>query len=320
MQSFQTSCNQEVSLSINYRCQNLTAILAFDSAVVSDPPFEAVIHAASPYHFKADTQEAIDQLIDTAVNGTIGILKAVKSKAPSVRRMVVTSSFAAIVDPGKPVTHQYSEKDWDPVTREQASEGPLTAYRASKTLAERSAWDFVEKEKPNFTLSTVSFPCPFPPHLLTHMQCNPPLVLGPIVHYLNSLENINTSNQRIRDLMTGASKEKLGPSGNHLWVDVRDIALAHVLAVEKPEAAGKRFFITNGNFCNREIRDIIEEEFPEYKDRLPTGDAVKPGDYPAAGVHGWDNTQSKEVLGLEYRPFKQCIIDTVKSLQPLLKD
>lgn len=123
----------------------------------------------------------------------------------------------------------------------------------------------------------------------------------------------------MRDLMTGASKEKLGPTGNHLWVDVRDIALAHVLAVEKDEAAGKRFFITKGNFCNREIVDIIDEEFPEYRDRLPRGEALKTGDWPAAGVHGWDNTQSVQVLGVTYRPFKECVVDTVKSLQPLLK-
>jgi nucleoside-diphosphate-sugar epimerase len=124
---------------------------------------------------------------------------------------------------------------------------------------------------------------------------------------------------RIRDLITGASKEKLGPTGNYLFVDVRDIALAHVLAVEKPEAAGKRFFITNGNFCNREIVDIVKEEFPEYRELLPTGDAVKPGDWPEEGVPGWINTQSLEVLGVTYRPLKESIIDTVKSLQPLLK-
>ena len=129
---------------------------AYDAAVVSSPPFEAVIYAASPYHFNARTEAEIDDLITTAINGTTGILQAVKAKAPSVRRMVVTSSFAAIVDPNKPVTYTYSERDWDPITREEASTGGgLTAYRCSKTLAERAAWDFIEKEKPNFTLTTV---------------------------------------------------------------------------------------------------------------------------------------------------------------------
>ena len=116
---------------------------AFDDAVVSSPALEAVIHTASPYHFQAKTEEAIKELITTAVNGTTGILKAVKAHAPTVNRVVVTSSFAAIVDPKKPLSYKYSESDWDPVTEEEARENPLTAYRASKTFAEKAAWDFV---------------------------------------------------------------------------------------------------------------------------------------------------------------------------------
>ena len=157
----------------------------------------------------------------------------------------------------------------------------------------------MDKEKPNFTLAT----------------CNPPLVLGPIVHYLNSLDAVNTSNQRTRNLMTGASKSACPPTGNFLWVDVRDIALAHTLAVEKPEAGGKRFFIVAGHFCNKEIAEIISEEFPELRDRLPSGEALKPGDYPEKGTSGFDNSRSVEVLGMKYRALRECIVDTVKSLQ-----
>lgn len=153
---FQTFRSLEVRRCVYPKGCVLTSPSAYDEAVVSKSPFEAVIHAASPYHFKASTPEAINDLITTAVNGTVGILEAVKAKAPSVKQIVVTSSFAAIVDPKKPVTYKYSEKDWDPVTPDEALEGPLTAYRASKTFAERAAWDFVAKEKPNFSLTTVS--------------------------------------------------------------------------------------------------------------------------------------------------------------------
>jgi nucleoside-diphosphate-sugar epimerase len=123
----------------------------------------------------------------------------------------------------------------------------------------------------------------------------------------------------MREMMTGGWKQKLGPTGNYLWVDVRDIAEAHVLAMEKQEAAGKRFFITNGNFCNAEVANIIGEEFPEYRENLPTGDGVKPGDWPPEGVPGWDNTQSVQILGLKYRGLRESVVDTVKSLQPLLQ-
>jgi nucleoside-diphosphate-sugar epimerase len=54
--------------------------------------------------------------------------------------------------------HTYSEEDWNPMTREDADESPMMGYRASKTFAEKAAWDFVEKEKPNFTLATINPP------------------------------------------------------------------------------------------------------------------------------------------------------------------
>lgn len=92
-------------------------------------------------------------LLDPAVNGTKGLLSAVKKNAPSVTRVVLTSSFAAILDAAKGTdpSNTYSEKDWNPVTEEEAEINPAFGYRASKTFAEKAAWDFVEKEKPNFT-------------------------------------------------------------------------------------------------------------------------------------------------------------------------
>jgi nucleoside-diphosphate-sugar epimerase len=106
-------------------------------------------------------------LLDPAVIGTTGVLKSIKKSAPSVKHVVITSSFASIVDPGKGFWpgHIYSEDDWNPITLEEAKESPTAGYRASKTFAEKAAWDFVEKEKPNFSLSTI----------------NPPMVFGPIV-------------------------------------------------------------------------------------------------------------------------------------------
>jgi len=271
---------------------------AFDKAVISEPPFEAVIHTASPFHFNVtDVQK---ELLDPAIIGTTGILKSIKKSAPSVKRVVITSSFASIVDgtKGSRPDHTYSEADWNPITKEQAIENPSNGYRASKTFAERAAWEFVEKEKPNFTIATI----------------NPPLVLGPIVHYLNSLDSLNTSNQRIRDIVQGKAKDEIPETGTFLWVDVRDVALAHVLAAEKEEAANKRFFVVTGYFSNKEIAQIVAKEYPQYKDGLPTKDTPG-GDYPKGGVYKFDNSRSKEVLGLTYRSLEESIKDTVKSFQ-----
>ncbi|KAI0469622.1 3-beta hydroxysteroid dehydrogenase/isomerase family protein [Xylaria cf. heliscus] len=275
---------------------------AFDSAVVSDPPFEAAIHCASPYHFNAKTHEEIDKLITTAVEGTTGILKAIKAHAPTVTRVVLTSSYAAMVDYGKPLTHVYSEADWNPITREQAFSSAPFAYLGSKTFAEKAAWAFVETEQPDFALTTI----------------NPPMVYGPVIHSLASLDAINTSNARFVSLLRGGPSTPCPPTVNYLFVDVRDLALAHVLALEKPEAAGQRFLVTAGNYSNAEIAQVIGEEYPEYRDRMPIGEALKPGERPATGVNGYDNRKSIEVLGLEYRALREAVIGVVESIKGML--
>lgn len=271
---------------------------AFDKAIVSDPPFEAVIHTASPFHFNVtDVQK---ELLDPAVIGTTGILKSIKKSAPSVKSVVITSSFAAIINPDKGnwPEHTYTEADWNPITHEEAVKSPVTGYRGSKTFAEKAAWEFVEKEKPNFTLSTIC----------------PPLVFGPVVHYLNSLDSLNTSNQRIRDLLQGKGKEEIAPTGTYLWIDVRDLATLHVLAAEKREAANKRFFVTAGEFSNKEVAEIIRKNFPKYKDELPT-EKTPGGGLPEGGVYKSDASRSLHLLGKPFNSLERCVVDTVKSLQ-----
>ena len=64
---------------------------------------------------------------------------------------------------------------------------------------------------------------------------------------------------------------------------------------------------------------MVRKAFPKYEERMPEGEALKSGDWPEAGVHGWDNSQSIEVLGVQYRSFEECIVDTVHSLLPFLE-
>lgn len=272
---------------------------AFEDAVKSSPPFEAVIHTASPFHFNVtDVQK---QLLDPAIIGTTGILKSIKKHAPTVKRVVITSSFASILNPFNifDPSHTYSEADWSPLKHEDAFGTVANGYRASKLFAERAAWEFVEKEKPDFDICTMC----------------PPLVFGPIVHYLNSLSGLNTSNERFRDLIQGKFKgQDIPPSGVHIWIDVRDLAEAHVKGMELAEAGGERFFVTAGFFNNREIVETIRKNFPQYKDQLPAENA-KGGDYPEGGIFKIDNSRVQQVLGLKFTSIQQCVIDTVKSLQ-----
>lgn len=164
------------------------------------------------------------------------------------------------------------------------------AYRESKKFAEVAAWDFVEKEKPNFTLTTL----------------NPPMVFGPVLQRFNSLGAINTSNKRFLGMVQGKFKgEQTGPT---LWVDVRDLAEAHVLAIETPEAAGKRFFITAGSASEKEVGKIIQKNFQEIADSIQSGLNEKQMTF------GADTRCSREELGLTYRSLESCVVDLVKSL------
>lgn len=291
--------------------------------VVKIPGLEVVLHTASPFHFKismfdghaqfssrntdkapADPQK---DLIDPAVNGTTGILKAIAKSAPTVKRVVVTSSFAAILDASKlsdPNT-TFNEKSWNPVKISEIHENPGVAYRASKTLAEKAAWEFVKESGAKFDLVTV----------------NPPLVFGPVVHHLASLDSINTSNQRIVGLVQGKWKtddKTLPDTGTFAWVDVRDVAEAHVDAFEKPPLGGHRLFTTAGYFCNKDVLGIVRKNFPELKDKLPAED-TKGGELPPKDkLFVIDNAETTKALGVQWRPLETTIVDTVKSLQPFL--
>ena len=86
--------------------------------------------------------------------------------------------------------------------------------------------------------------------------------------------------------------------------------------MEVEQAGGKRFFITAGHFSNNEIVEIIREAHPELKDKLPVKDA-EGGRYPEDGVYNYDNSRSKEVLGVKYRSLKESVLDTVKTLREI---
>ncbi|KAG9118550.1 methylglyoxal reductase (NADPH-dependent) gre2, partial [Ceratobasidium sp. 392] len=217
---------------------------AFDEAVKG---VDAIAHTASPFHFQADDPQT---LIEPAVKGTVGILKSIEKHAPGIQRVVVTSSAAAIADTSKPTGTIFAEvkagldlsqdprhikivlqDDWNTFsTKEVEKKGSAAAgadkYRASKTLAEKAAWVEVEAKKPTWDL-----------------------VLGPIMHQLDDLANLNTSVAmplyKITYSKEGETSNENLLQPNMNFVDVRDVALAHLRALEVPEAGGQRF-ITAG--------------------------------------------------------------------------
>jgi nucleoside-diphosphate-sugar epimerase len=183
---------------------------------------EHVLHVASP--FPAGAPEHEDQLIVPARDGALRVLRA--SRNAGVRRVVLTSSFAAIGYGHEPRTSPFNETDWtDP-----GSKG-TSAYVKSKTLAERAAWDFIANEGGNLELSVV----------------NPVAVFGPALG-----PDYSTSILLIKRLMDGSI-----PASPRLYfgiVDVRDVAELHIRAMTSPAAKGERFLAVAGDSMS--IRDI----------------------------------------------------------------
>lgn len=163
-----------------------------------------VVHTASPFPLKTPTNE--NDLIKPAVEGTLAVVRAAHKH--KVKRVVITSSCVAILMKKVPRDYEFSENDWSELDMCQA-------YEKSKTLAEKAAWDYQESlpEEERFELVTI----------------NPSLILGP-----NLVSGDFSSGEIIKKIMTGGYPGM--PVIQFPIVDVREVALAHVLALKVPEA------------------------------------------------------------------------------------
>lgn len=197
-----------------------------------------VLHTASPFPEGAPRHE--DELIVPAREGTLRVLRA--ARAAGVRRVVVTSSFAAIGYGHPPRRKPFDETDWTDTG------GPgLTAYVKSKTLAERAAWDFVAGGAG--------------PELAV---VNPVLVLGPVLaaDYAASIVLVR---RLLEGSVPGCPRLQMGV------VDVRDVAELHLRAMTSPAAAGERFLAAAGPFLGvRDIALVLRRGLGAAARRVPT--------------------------------------------------
>lgn len=170
-------------------------------------------------------------------------------------------------------------------------------------FAEQAAWKYAEEQKPHFAISTI----------------NNTFTFGPVQRQLTDINAINLSNERIRDLILGCWRDEVPPTTPVLtWCDVRDVALAHVRAMTRPDAGGKRFYIVGGHFSNMRIADIVRRSYPQLvkEDKLPevkmVGGVIV-DDLPE-DVYQFDNSRSRDILGLEYKDLETSIRDAVDSI------
>jgi nucleoside-diphosphate-sugar epimerase len=177
-----------------------------------------VLHVASPYPKTVPKDE--NELIAPARDGALRVLRAARDAG--VKRVVLTSSFAAIGYGQETRSTPFTEEDWT-----NLADPDVQPYQKSKTLAERSAWDFIDGQGGSLELAVI----------------NPVGILGPVFG-----PDYSTSIQLIKRLLDGTI-----PGCPSLWagsVDVRDAADLHLRAMTDPAARGQRFIATGGDFLS----------------------------------------------------------------------
>lgn len=261
---------------------------------------DGALHVASPYAIKVNDPQR--DLVDPAVRGTLAMLEACAQSA-SVKRVVVTSSIAAITD--GPTGKILDESQW--AATASLDERP---YSFSKVRAERAAWRFVLDHVPDFDLVVI----------------NPHLVIGPAM-----TGTLNPSNKVLCDLINGAYPAIMRISFG--FVDVRDVARAHIQALLQPAAQGRYLCAAEPRTMAQVVNLLNHAGFDHH--RLPrlrldnrAGDLLvwagsfampkETGSYLRSHIGRdvpFDNGKIRRDLGIRFRDLDQSIVDSANDLK-----
>ncbi|XP_013708606.1 phenylacetaldehyde reductase isoform X1 [Brassica napus] len=239
---------------------------------------DAVFHTASPVKFTVMDPQT--ELIDPAVKGTIDVLDTCR-KISSVKRVILTSSMAAVLIRQPPL-------EPNDVVDETFFSDPSVCiesklwYQLSKTLAENVAWQFAKDNGMDMVV------------------INPGYIIGPLL-----LPTLNLSVEIIVDMVKG--KNPLN-CRYYRFVDVRDVALAHVKALESPSANG-RYIISGQSVTINHIKETMRELFPDLCIDDMNGEGLMDGINCTMCVDKVKN------LGVEFTPLKSSLRDTIISLK-----
>jgi len=276
---------------LNIYTMNLTEDAGWDEGMAG---CDYLLHVASPISLERTDE---DYFVKPAIDGVNRALSFAKKHG--VKKVVLTSSVAAIFDTMEK-KDIYDESDWsDP-------DNPhISAYSKSKTLAERAAWDFLKRENYPFELAVI----------------NPALVVGASIS-----GDIGESNKAVA--MVAGGKMPVAVPLMFGYVDVRDVAAAHVLAMQTPASNGERFALVEKDLWYKDVAKILRDngfnKAPTFG--VPVWLAKILANFnkelkltlPYLGrKRSIKNTKAKEILGWNPRPAEESIIDIANQMQDL---
>lgn len=260
-----------------------------------------VLHVASPFINIEPKDENL--YIRPAVDGTMRALKA--AKKAGLKRVVITSSMVSMLE-NADKSINIDSNSWTNVNAKNVS-----AYAKSKTLAEQSAWDFINNQKG-----------PDPMELTV---VNPGPVFGPTLS--GNLEGASMG--MVKQIITG--KMPMVPQAAINMSDVRDIAKIHVLALENKSASGKRFIVTTEKpYKFQEMAEILKTNgYPKVSTKLAPnfllnflGNFNREAKSMRAFIgktYSGDVTSTMETFNWKPISFEKTVIDTAKSVEEAMK-
>ncbi|ENX48942.1 MULTISPECIES: SDR family oxidoreductase [Acinetobacter] len=272
---------------------------AFDEAMKA---CEIVIHTASPFVI-SNYKDAVKDIIEPAVNGTINVLETA-NRTTTVKRVVVTSSIAAIcgdaIEIEDTANHEFDESHWN-----NSSSETHQPYSYSKVAAERKAWEMAEQQD-RWSLVCI----------------NPALVMGPSLTTATQSGSVELL-EKFGDgtLLFGAPEIWMG------IVDVRNVADAHVAAAFSSTANG-RYIISGGTLSFLEMGKILTQRFG-YRYPFPHFTVPKAVFSLFAPLFGqsrkfvqrnvgypvyFNSKRSQEELGIEYLDIQQSLCEHFQQL------
>lgn len=244
-----------------------------------------VYHTACPFVVTARAATlGLDYFVEPAVRGTVAVLEAAAS-VPTVTRVVMTSSTAAIFRRIVPEGHVYSERDWNDVT--ELAERKMW-YSIAKTKQERAAWAFIDERKPSWSLVCI----------------NPTMIAGAARQRV-----LNASLENVANLANGSSPSVANM--NMPWVHVCDVAEAHIAAAHTPSASGRYMMIASWVPLTESAQIISDLKIAGLI--VPT---AIPADAVPAPLASYDSSRvERELLGgRKLRGLEECMRDSLSSL------
>jgi dihydroflavonol-4-reductase len=253
-----------------------------------------LLHVASPISLERTDE---DYFVQPAIDGVNRALSFAKKH--SVKKVVLTSSVASIFDTIEK-KDIYDESDWS-----DTDNPAISAYSKSKTLAEKAAWEFVEREDHPFELAVI----------------NPALVVGASIS-----GDIGESNKAVE--MVASGRMPVAVPLMFGYVDVRDVAAAHILAMQTPASNGERFALVEKDLWYTDVAKILRDNgfnkaptigIPVWLAKiLANFNKELKLTLPYLGrKRSIKNTKAKEILGWNPRPAEESIIDIANQMQDL---